>query len=76
VAYQANLGMGQLLVREKQYSEGLSYLERALGLKPGDKSSLEQYVSRVRRAADRETLRKDREAKERLEKENNPTKKN
>lgn len=76
VAYQANLGMGQLLVREKQYSEGLSYLERALGLKPGDKSSLEQYVSRVRRAADRETLRKDREAKERLEKENNSTKKN
>jgi tetratricopeptide (TPR) repeat protein len=75
VAYQANLGMGQLLIREKQYVEGLSYLERALGLKTGDKSSLEQYVSRVRRAADRETLRKDREAKARLEQENNDKKK-
>ncbi len=71
VAYQASLGMGQLLVREKQYVDGLSYLERALGLKTGDKSSLEQYVSRVRRAADRETLRNEREAKARLEKENN-----
>jgi hypothetical protein len=63
--------MGQLLVREKQYVAGLSYLERALGLKPGDKSSLEQYVSRVRRAADRETLRKEREAKARLEEKDN-----
>ena len=67
VAYQANLGLGQLLVREKQYVEGLPYLERALSLKPGDKASLEQYVSRVKRAADRETLRKEREAKERAE---------
>ena len=71
VSYQANLGMGQLLVREKQYIDGLSYLERAFGLKTGDKSSLEQYISRVRRAADREALRKEREAKVRLEKENN-----
>lgn len=76
VAYQANLGMGQLMVREKQYSEGLAYLERALGLKTGDKSSLEQYVSRVRRAADRDVLRKEREAKTRLEKESNETKQN
>jgi tetratricopeptide (TPR) repeat protein len=71
VAYQANLGMGQMLVREKQYVDGLSHLERALGLKTGDKSSLEQYVSRVRRAADRETMRKEREAKARLEDKNN-----
>ncbi|RYD64637.1 MAG: tetratricopeptide repeat protein, partial [Verrucomicrobiaceae bacterium] len=67
VAYQANLGLGQLLVREKQYPEGLPCLERALSLKPGDKASLEQYISRVKRAADRETLRKEREAKERAE---------
>ena len=67
VAYQANLGLGQLLVREKQYIEGLPYLERALALKPGDKASLEQYLSRVKRAADRETQRKEREAKERAE---------
>jgi tetratricopeptide (TPR) repeat protein len=69
VAYQANLGLGQLLVREKQYGEGLPFLERALGLKTGDKSSLEQYVSRVRRAADREAQRKERETKARLEEE-------
>ena len=67
VAYQANLGLGQLLVREKQYIEGLPCLERALSLKTGDKASLEQYISRVKRAADRETLRKEREAKERAE---------
>jgi len=76
VAYQANLGLGQLLAREKQFSEGLLYLEQALVLKTGDKSSLEQYVSRVRRAADREALRKEREAKERLQKEISTTKKN
>jgi tetratricopeptide (TPR) repeat protein len=74
VAYQANLGMGQLLVREKQYVDGLGFLTRALELKTGDKSSLEQYVSLVKRAADRETLRKEREAKERLEKEENEKK--
>ena len=67
VAYSANLGMGQLLVREKQYSDGLPYLERAIALKTGDKASLEQYLSRVRRAADRETQRKEREAAERAE---------
>ena len=69
VAYQANLGMGQLLVREKQYQEGLPFIEKSLALKPGDKASLEQYLSRVRRAADRETQRKDREAAERAEQE-------
>jgi tetratricopeptide (TPR) repeat protein len=67
VAYQANLGMGQLLVREKQYTEAMPYIERALSLKTGDKASLEQYISRVRRAADRENQRKEREAKERAE---------
>lgn len=65
VAYQANLGLGQLLVREKQYVESLTFIERALSLKTGDKTILEQYLSRVRRAADRETQRKEREATER-----------
>ena len=67
VAYQANLGLGQLLVREKQYIDGVPYLEKALTLKAGDKSSLDQYLSRVRRAADREAQRKEREATERAE---------
>lgn len=67
VAYAANLGLGQLLVRTKQYSDAIPYIEKALSLKTGDKSGLEQYLSRVRRAADRELLRKDREAVERAE---------
>jgi len=67
VAYQANLGMGQLLVREKQYTEGLPYIEKAVALKTGDKASLEQYLSRVRRAADRDGQRKEREAAAREE---------
>jgi tetratricopeptide (TPR) repeat protein len=65
VAYQANLGLGQLLVREKLYLDSIPYIEKALSLKTGDKASLEQYLSRVRRAADRETQRKEREAAER-----------
>ncbi|MBX3742062.1 MAG: tetratricopeptide repeat protein [Akkermansiaceae bacterium] len=75
VAYQANLGLGQLLVREKQYAEGLPYLEKSLALKSGDKSSLEQYVSRVKRAADRDSQRKEREATERAEAAAEPVKK-
>lgn len=67
VAYQANLGLGQLLVRERQYVDGLPHIERALSLKTGDKSSLEQYLSRVRRAADREKQRAEREAADRAE---------
>ena len=51
VAYQANLGLGQMLVRERRYPEALPYLQTALGLKKSE--SLEQYTSRVRRAADR-----------------------
>lgn len=67
VAYQANLGLGQLLVREKQYLDGVPYLEKALALKTGDKASLDQYLSRVRRAADRESQRKEREATQRTD---------
>jgi tetratricopeptide (TPR) repeat protein len=72
VAYQANLGLGQLLVREKQYVEGVPYIEKALSLKTGDKAGLEQYLSRVRRAADREAQRKERDAAERAEAEKKP----
>jgi uncharacterized protein HemY len=51
VAYAANLGLGQMYVREKRYDEAMPHLETALQLKRSE--SLEQYVSRVRRAADR-----------------------
>ncbi len=50
-AYPANLGLGQLYVREKRYEEALPVLEAALQEKRSE--SLEQYVSRVRRASDR-----------------------
>ncbi len=52
VAYHANLGLGQMYVREKRYVEALPLLETALNLKKSD--SLDQYTSRVRRAADRQ----------------------
>lgn len=52
VAYQANLGLGQMYVREKRYVEAMPLLETALTLKKSE--SLDQYTSRVRRAADRQ----------------------
>jgi tetratricopeptide (TPR) repeat protein len=55
VAYPANLALGQMLVREHQYGDALPNLQAALGLKKSE--SLEQYVSRVRRAADRQALK-------------------
>jgi tetratricopeptide (TPR) repeat protein len=51
VAYPANLALGQMLVRERRYPEALTHLQTALNLKKSE--SLEQYLSRVRRAADR-----------------------
>ncbi len=51
VAYSANLALGQMLVRERRYPEALTHLQAALNLKKSE--SLEQYTSRVRRAADR-----------------------
>ena len=52
VAYAANLAFGQMLVREQRYSEALPAIQAALALRKSD--SLEQYASRVRRAADRQ----------------------
>ena len=54
-----------MLVRDGRTVDALPYLEKSLSLKQSD--SLEQYVSRVRRAADREKVRKDREEAERAE---------
>jgi len=62
-AYAGNLALGQLLVRERQYIKAMPALDKALELKPGD--SLKNYVSRVRRAADREQQRIEREEAER-----------
>jgi tetratricopeptide (TPR) repeat protein len=62
VGYAANLGMGQMLVRERRYVEALPNLEAALTIKKSD--SLEQYTSRVRRAADRQEDKAKAEEKE------------
>jgi tetratricopeptide (TPR) repeat protein len=59
VAYPANLSLGQMLVRERRYVEALSHLQAALAVRKSD--SLEQYVSRVRRAADRQNDRAEKE---------------
>lgn len=59
VAYPANLALGQMLVRERRYPEALPHLQAALTIKKSD--SLEQYVSRVRRAADRVQITKDKQ---------------
>jgi tetratricopeptide (TPR) repeat protein len=64
-AYQANLSYGQMLVRESRTLDALPYLEKALSLKKSE--SLDQYVSRVRRAADREKIRIEREEATRAE---------
>jgi len=69
-AYQANLAFGQMLVRENRAQEALVYIEKALQLKKTD--SLEQYTSRVRRAADREKVRKDREEAQRAAADSKP----
>lgn len=65
-AYAANLGYGQLLIRDNRALDALPYIEKALSLKKSE--SLEQYASRVRRAADREKARKEREQAERDQK--------
>ena len=60
VAYQANLALGQMFVREKRYTEAMPCLEAALAKRKSE--SLEQYVSRVRRAADRQKQREEAKA--------------
>lgn len=62
-AYAGNLALGQLLVRERQYIKAMPALDKAIELKPSE--SLKNYVSRVRRAADREQQRIEREDSER-----------
>ncbi len=63
VGYGANLALGQLFTRELQYTDALPYLEKAAEMKPSD--NLKSYVSKVRRAADRQRQREEREAADR-----------
>ncbi|MBB5350279.1 tetratricopeptide (TPR) repeat protein [Haloferula luteola] len=65
--YGGNLALGQLLTRELQYVEALPYLERAEQMKPSE--NLKSYVNKVRRAADRQRQREEREAADREAKE-------
>lgn len=65
VGYDANRSLGQVLVKEQQYLKALPYLETAVRLKPGNKQTIEQYLNRVQRAAERQKERKDRLEQER-----------
>lgn len=67
VAYQANLKIAQMLVKDQQYLKALPKLEEAVRLKKGSKQAIEQYLRRVQRAADAEKARKEREELEREE---------
>ena len=61
VAFQANLRFAQLLVKDSRYLDALPKLEQAVRLKKGSKRSIEQYLRRVQRAAEREKAKKERE---------------
>lgn len=65
VAYQANLKLAQLLVKNQEYLKALPRLEEAVRLKKGSKQNIEQYLRRVQRAAEAEKARKERERIER-----------
>jgi tetratricopeptide (TPR) repeat protein len=67
IGYGANLSLGQLLTRDLQFVQALPYLEKALEMRPND--NLRSYVSKVRRAADRQQQREEREAAEKAAEE-------
>ena len=68
VAFQANLRFAQLLVKDGQYLKALPRLEQAVRLKTGSKQSIEQYLRRVQRAAEREKAKNERIELDRAEK--------
>lgn len=71
IQYQANRSYGQMEVRQREYVDGLPFLERAVQLKPSD--NLKRYVRQVQVAAEKQKEREEREAAEqeklRLERE-------
>jgi len=67
VAYQANLRFAQMMVKEGQYVKALPMLEEAVRLKSGSKQTIEQYLRRVKRAAERQKAKEERERLEREE---------
>lgn len=64
VGYGANLTLGQILTRQQDYVSAMPYLEKAGQMQPNN-DNLKSYISKVRRAADRQRLREEREAAER-----------
>ncbi|MGE9270665.1 MAG: tetratricopeptide repeat protein [Verrucomicrobiales bacterium] len=67
ISYGGNLALGQLFVRELQYIKAMPFFEKALELNPSE--NLKGHVSKVRRAADRQQQRLDREEETRAAKE-------
>ncbi|MGD7653302.1 MAG: tetratricopeptide repeat protein [Verrucomicrobiales bacterium] len=66
VVYGASLALGQLFVREQQYLKAMPYLDRAKEVRSSD--DLVSYVNKVKRAADRQQQRNEREQDERAAK--------
>ena len=67
VGYDANRSLGQVLVKGQEYLKALPYLEEAVRLKTGSKQTIEQYLRRVQRAAERQKEREERLEQERRE---------
>ena len=63
VAYQANISLSRLFVRERDYIEALSFLEKGYQLRPS--GSLDSYLKQIKRVAARQKQREEREAAER-----------
>lgn len=53
VSFDANLRYGQMLVSQRRFTDALTFLNKALSMKPTD--NLKQYIRRVERAAERES---------------------
>ncbi|MGD1978622.1 MAG: tetratricopeptide repeat protein [Akkermansiaceae bacterium] len=60
VAYNANRELAQMFVKNQQYLEAIPLIEESLRLKDGNKASLELYLRRVQRAAERQKAREER----------------
>ena len=67
VGYRANRGLATMLVKEQQYLKAIPLIEEAIRLREGSKQSIELYLRRVQRAAERQKEREERLELERKE---------
>ena len=67
VGYRANRGLATMLVADQQYLKAIPLIEEAVRLREGSKQSIELYLRRVQRAAERQKEREKRLELERKE---------